>query len=107
MKTNRIAALCFAALLLPTFAAAQWGGFLKDKVERKAKEKAGRAVDEAGNKAYEEGKKGVAGGGDEERAKDPAAEQDASTSRRFIVEPPMAAAMLTRSAGGNRVAWRL
>ena len=48
--TTRIGALLGCALFLyPATAAAQLGDFLKKKVEEKAKQKAGQAIDEAGN----------------------------------------------------------
>lgn len=50
MTTTRIGALLGCALFLyPATAAAQLGDFLKKKVEEKAKQKTGQAIDEAGN----------------------------------------------------------
>ncbi len=63
MTTTRIGVLLGCALLLcPATATAQLGDFLKKKVEEKAKQKAGQAIDETGNKAYDEGKKAPTAG---------------------------------------------
>src|ERR1700694_3966961 len=63
MTTTRIGALLGCALFLfPATAAAQLGDFLKKKVEEQAKQKAGQAIDESGNKAYQEAKKAPTAG---------------------------------------------
>jgi outer membrane protein OmpA-like peptidoglycan-associated protein len=61
----RAALACALSLAFATPAAAQgWGGFVKDKLNKEAKEKAGRAADEATDAAYEGGKKKAEGGGE-------------------------------------------
>jgi len=79
MTTTRIGALLGCALFLnPTTAAAQFGDFLKKKVEEQAKQKAGQAIDETGNKAYQEGKKAPTAGKKDEAP--PAAQAKPSAS---------------------------
>lgn len=49
----RTALACAIALALAPPAAAQWGNFIKDKLSEQAREKAGRAMGEAGDAAYQ------------------------------------------------------
>lgn len=57
--TVRVALACAVSLAVARPAAAQWGNFVKDKLNQEAKEKAGQVVDETGDAAYQ-GAKGKA-----------------------------------------------
>lgn len=70
----RIAVACALSLFLAGPASAQgFGGFIKDKLKQEAKEKAGRAMDEATDSAYEGGKSKAKGGGQKTAGEEKAA----------------------------------
>jgi outer membrane protein OmpA-like peptidoglycan-associated protein len=78
--TTRLALFSLLALSLAGPASAQgFGGFIKDKLKQEAKEKAGRAADQATDAAYEGGKKKAKGAPGEAATEkgEPAAADDA------------------------------